>query len=67
MGLTPVITPHVPDQRLNEDAFDAKSGVRLAQAFTPTNDRGCLVDSALTKTEYIRYDWATGQYIRERR
>ena len=48
--------------RLAEPEFDAKFGQRVAQAIAFDADGRCVVNSALTRTKYVAWNWATGAY-----
>jgi hypothetical protein len=54
-------------ERLTEDEFDKTFGLRLAQAIAFNPAGRCVVNSALTRTRYVFWDWAAGRYVVERR
>lgn len=49
-------------ERLTEDAFDQAFGERVSQAIAFNAAGQCVVNSALTRTSYISWDWAAGRY-----
>ncbi len=53
-----------PDARLDYDNgdFERRFGEVLAMGATSNRD-GYWVNSALTKTKYIHYDWIKGVYV----
>jgi hypothetical protein len=53
--------------RLTEAEFDQAFGGRLAQAIGFDAVGKCVVNSALTRTLYVAWDWAAGKYVTERR
>lgn len=53
--------------RLTETEFDERYGERLSQAIAFDLSGRCVVSSALTKREYITWNWVTGQYDRQPR
>jgi len=57
-------TTYIGEGRLTEAEFDAKFGKRLAQAiaFDSGTPRRCVVNSALTRTKYVTWNWQTGSY-----
>lgn len=57
------------DNRLDLEtgAFGRAFGEALACSGTSTDHDGYLVNSALTASRYVYYDWDTGQYVTEPR
>lgn len=53
---------YIGEGRLTETEFDARYGVRLAQAIAFDLAGRCVVNSALTKANYIAWNWQTGRY-----
>lgn len=59
--------PPAVAERLTEDDFDRAFGPRLAQAIGFNDSGQCVVNSALTRTRYVYWDWAAGRYVTEPR
>lgn len=59
----------MPDNRLDVENgdFGRQFGEVLACSGTSTSHDGYLVNSALTASQYIRYDWQSGKYVTEPR
>jgi len=53
--------------RLTETEFDQAFGPRVAQAIGWTEAGKCVVNSALTRTRYVYWDWSVGRYVVEPR
>lgn len=60
-------SPVIGTGRLTEDAFDQRFGERVAQAIAFDAAGRCVVNSALTRTRYVYWDWTTGTYVAEPR
>lgn len=54
-------------ERLTESEFDRAFGQRVSQAIGFNADGKCVVNSALTRTSYVYWDWAAGRYVTEPR
>lgn len=54
-------------ERLAEDAFDQAFGPRVAQAIGFDAAGKCVVNSALTRTRYVYWDWSGSRYVVESR
>jgi hypothetical protein len=50
------------DNRVTEPEFDKRFGQRVAQSIGFNADSKCVVTTALTRTKYVAYNWATGDY-----
>jgi hypothetical protein len=54
-------------ERLTEADFDQAFGPRVAQAIAFDGAGRCVVNSALTRTRYVHWDWADSKYVVEAR
>jgi hypothetical protein len=54
-------------ERLTEDAFDRVFGLRVSQAIGWNAAGKCVVNSALTRSRYVHWDWPAGRYVVEGR
>lgn len=59
--------PVIGEGRLTESEFDAEFGDRLSQAIAFDSAGRCVVNSALTRSEYITWNWQRGAYDRQAR
>lgn len=48
--------------RLTGAEFDQRFGKRTAQAIAFDADGRCVVNSALTRTKYVAWNWQAGSY-----
>jgi hypothetical protein len=53
---------YIGASRLTEAEFDQQFGLRVSQAIAFDDKGRCVVNSALTRTKYVAWNWQTGTY-----
>ena len=59
--------PAETGERLTESEFDQAFGKRRAQSIGFNAAGKCVVNSALTRTRYVYWDWTASRYVSEPR